>query len=374
MWAPSIVRKPGGITYYMFYTGVELDTVTITPLVTTEIQRVGVATSVDLETWTQDATPVYSNKKAPWTHQDSTWNMVNLGNGTYYSDAWQFRDPFVMSDPEHNGRWLMYFAAIDSNLGKYVVGVAATPDTNLRVWQNKWPLRRTSAAFMNADRNESPHAFYRRGNWWLMYTSNHYWGDQITYALNGASPVDSATWSHPDSLKAITCGEHGFPTSLNQWHATEYFAAGPYEYLSAFADNLFGGGVIQFTQVELPDGTCPSDSLRLVCPDVSWAGVVPALVVATAEPVTLQLAGANPARSAATLRLVLRSPMNVHVAVYDVFGRRLKTLVEGQLRAGATTLSWDTHSDDGSLACSGIYFVRATCRGGRRVVKLPLLR
>jgi hypothetical protein len=114
----------------------------------------------------------------------------------------------------------MYFVTIDSTLNRFVVGVAATEAGDIRNWKDVWPLRRTSAAFMDADRDESPHALFRHGKWWLLYTSNHYYGDQITYSLNATSPVDSSTWSRPDSLKAITCGEHDFPTSINQWHAT----------------------------------------------------------------------------------------------------------------------------------------------------------
>src|SRR5439155_7480922 len=149
VWAPTIVRK--AITYYMFYTGVQLDTIEQPPnLGTSEIQRIGIATSVDLNTWTQDVAPVYFNKKASWTFQDSTHNVVPIGGGQFYSDAWQFRDAFVMPDPENRGKWLMYFATIDSTLNRYVVGVARTDSTDLRKWHNVWPLRRTSAAFMNA--------------------------------------------------------------------------------------------------------------------------------------------------------------------------------------------------------------------------------
>jgi hypothetical protein len=77
VWAPTVVLK--GITYYMFYTGVQLDTLqTIPELKTTQIQRIGVATSVNLDDWTQDANPVYFNKKVPWALQDSSLGLVQL--------------------------------------------------------------------------------------------------------------------------------------------------------------------------------------------------------------------------------------------------------------------------------------------------------
>ena len=363
VWAPTIFRR--GITYYMAYTGVQLDTIAQgTPPVTSEIQRIGMATSTDLSIWSQDVTPVYFNKKVPWTFRDST---------QHGSDSWQFRDPFVMEDSENPGEFLMYFVTIDSVLNKYVVGVARTSGGDPRAWKNVWPLRRTSATFMNADRDESPHAMFRHGNWWLLYTSNHTYGDQITYTLNATSPSDSSTWGHPDSLKAITCGQHSFPTMLNQWHGTEYVGIGPLEYLGAFADNLFGGGEIQFTQIRPPDGSCPTDSIRLDCPDV-WTGVGQGPKVVAGAPITLRLAGSCPAHGAAPLRLALAGGTRVYVAIYDVFGRRVRIIADGWLPAGATTLSWDGRGDQGAVAGSGIYFARATGAGGRSVVRIPLLR
>lgn len=381
VWAPTIVRKPGDITYYMFYTGVQLDTIPRQPPqspVFTEIQRIGVATSVDLNTWTQDPSPIFHNKMTSWAFQDSSGNIVDTGGGQFYSDTWQFRDPFVMEDPDSLGRWLLYYVTIDSSLNRYVVGVARTLGTDLREWKDVWPLRRTSTAFMNAGRDESPHVLHRNGNWWLLYTSNYILGDLITYTLKPTSPADSVGWgqvggwSRPDSLKSITCGQHVFPSSLNQWHATEYVGIGPHEYLSAFADNLFGGGVIQFSQIVPPDATCPTDSIRLECPD-AWTGVNlegPRLVL---HPIALGVAGASPAHGAASLRLAVAQRARVHVAVYDLLGRRVRTLLDGWTPEGAITLQWDGRSDQGGVAGSGIYFVRATSASGRAVVRIPLL-
>jgi len=365
VWAPSIVRQ--GITYYMFYTGVQLDTIIPPPnLVTSEIQRIGVATSVDLNSWTQDPTPVYFNKKASWTFQDSTQNKPG---------SWQFRDPFVMDDPENPGRSLLYFVSIDSALSQFVVGVARAPGSNLRQWGDVGPLLRTSQSHMGALRDESPHAFFRRGNWWLLYTSNRANGDTITYSLNSTSPasLDTSTWSSPARLKSIVCGEHGFPTSLDQWHGTEYLRIGANEYLSAWADNLVGGTQIQFAQIRAPDPTCPTDTLRLDCPDVATA-VDEWLYRRASEPASLELAGACPVHESAPLRLALRHPTQVHVAIYDVFGRRVKTLFVGKLEAGITTLTWDGRSQQGALASSGVYFARATYESGRRVTRIPLIR
>ena len=92
-----------------------------------------------------------------------------------------------------------------------------------------------------------------------------------------------------------------------------------------------------------------------------------------AKPVTLMLAGSCPVRSSASLRLALRNGGLVHVAVYDVSGRRVRTLLDGWVPAGVTTLAWDVREEHGAGA-SGIYFARATGAGGRAAVRIPVLR
>jgi hypothetical protein len=138
-------------------------------------------------------------------------------------------------------------------------------------------------------------------------------------------------------------------------------------------DDLYIGGTIQFAQIKPPDPTnCPTDSFQLVAPNmVAAVGLTPALAL---PPVTLTLAGPSPMRTVAQLQLTLARPMPVHVAVYDVFGRRVRTLVNGPVPAGSRSLLWDGRAAQGSPMGSGIYFVRATCPAGGQVVRIPLVR
>jgi hypothetical protein len=48
----------------------------------------------------------------------------------------------------------------------------------------------------------------------------------------------------------------------------------------------------------------------------------------------------------------------VEISIYDLHGRRLRTLLTGQLPAGNYTVEWDGRLADGSAAASGVYFCR----------------
>ncbi len=64
----------------------------------------------------------------------------------------------------------------------------------------------------------------------------------------------------------------------------------------------------------------------------------------------------------------------VHLAVYDVTGRLVGTLVNEPRLAGAHTVMWDAKDDRGREVASGIYFLRLFHAGEVRTRKLVLLR
>ncbi len=59
----------------------------------------------------------------------------------------------------------------------------------------------------------------------------------------------------------------------------------------------------------------------------------------------------NPFNAATTIRYSQPEPTNVTIEIYDILGRKVETLVEGEKQAGNHQVSWD--SDDAS---SGVYF------------------
>jgi hypothetical protein len=74
------------------------------------------------------------------------------------------------------------------------------------------------------------------------------------------------------------------------------------------------------------------------------------------------------------LRVVLPWAAAVRLQIYDVMGRRRRTLLDGPLPAGATAVDWDGRDESGAGVHSGMYFARLSTGRVRRVVKVPLLR
>ena len=65
----------------------------------------------------------------------------------------------------------------------------------------------------------------------------------------------------------------------------------------------------------------------------------------------------NPFASVTTIRYSVAEQGHVELKIYNVAGRLVKTLVNGQQKAGSYTIEWDSKDTNGKLLPSGIYFV-----------------
>ncbi len=64
----------------------------------------------------------------------------------------------------------------------------------------------------------------------------------------------------------------------------------------------------------------------------------------------------------------------VTLAVYDVAGRRVRTLADTSYPAGASEITWDLTADNGHAVAPGVYVYRFTTAGetlSRRMVAAP---
>jgi hypothetical protein len=71
---------------------------------------------------------------------------------------------------------------------------------------------------------------------------------------------------------------------------------------------------------------------------------------------SLSPARPNPLTSATTLNFALPSEGPVHLAIIDVTGRKVRTLVDRSMKAGIHTLSWAGRDDLGHSVPAGIYW------------------
>jgi hypothetical protein len=80
----------------------------------------------------------------------------------------------------------------------------------------------------------------------------------------------------------------------------------------------------------------------------------------------------NPTRGAVSVDYHLKEAQRVQIEVYDLLGRRVRTLVDGRRPVGHHTARWDGRSGSGPVA-SGTYFVQMRAESttaSRRVVLL----
>jgi hypothetical protein len=354
VWAPTIVRPSGSPIFHMFYTGVRNES-------GRRHQRIGVATSTDLNTWTPSDAPVLTAPQIQWAKKNPSTDL-----GDPYSGAQQLRDPFVMEDPVHPGKWLMYFVAEDSiRAPKMAVGVATSPDLVTWTALND-PFSATERPTFKGATTivESPHLWRRNGRWWMPYTVNL---DQVFFETSASTdPADTvaASWSNPIWLRGVS---EGRPAELQYWHATEHLGGGTYEYMAAFDDNATS---IDIKGVFLTDSTAV-DSFRLGCPlQPPTAGVGDE----TPRALRLIVSSVRWGTPEVGLRLELPSRMPVRLAVYDIAGRQRSIILNRELPSGSTNLKWDGGDASGGRVASGIYFIRLTSARGARVSKVVMLR
>ncbi len=82
----------------------------------------------------------------------------------------------------------------------------------------------------------------------------------------------------------------------------------------------------------------------------------------------------NPFNPQVTIQFDLPVSCDVDLAIYDVLGRRVRTLVAGLQPAGSRTITWDGKDQNGSRVSSGIYFYRLTAGGFVETKKMVLMK
>lgn len=145
---------------------------------------------------------------------------------------------------------------------------------------------------------------------------------------------------------------------------------------------VFGSWVLATHRLEVVPGVGhDSDGIfTSVCGAALLFGGTACSTVGVADPAArealdLSLSFPNPLRAPSRIRFrVPRDGKLVTLRVYDIRGRAVRTLVDGERSAGPGEVLWEGRSDAGAELAPGMYIIRLQQGPSARVTKMVLLR
>jgi hypothetical protein len=140
--------------------------------------------------------------------------------------------------------------------------------------------------------------------------------------------------------------------------------------------SAWAGQTVRFRWRFASDGFVTKEGWYVDDVTVTSTGGTPVSVpVAPGAGFSLAQAVPNPSVERAAIAFHLPSAQHVRLALYDVKGRLVRTLVDGAVPAGDNSALWDGRRDDGRSVPAGLYFYRLTAaRSGAlegRLIRLP---
>ncbi len=82
----------------------------------------------------------------------------------------------------------------------------------------------------------------------------------------------------------------------------------------------------------------------------------------------------NPFNPETTIKFTIDKQKNVSLIVYDLLGRRVKTLLNEEKQKGVYELKWNGKNENGNQLPSGIYFLRVESNGSQFFKKMVMLK
>lgn len=123
-----------------------------------------------------------------------------------------------------------------------------------------------------------------------------------------------------------------------------------------------------FDRDELDLGTDPED------PGSTPVGVPTGFGANQAPQLALSISGANPTATESRLETVISRGAPVELSVFDLQGRRVRTLLSGPTPAGRAEHVWDLRDGKGRRVSSGVYFVRLHTGDVQQTQRVTVLR
>jgi len=82
----------------------------------------------------------------------------------------------------------------------------------------------------------------------------------------------------------------------------------------------------------------------------------------------------NPFNASTEIAFQLPAEQDVRVEIYDIFGRRIRTLFDGKAHAGTNKLVWHGNDEAGNTVASGVYFVRLRTQDKELTRKITFIK
>ena len=82
----------------------------------------------------------------------------------------------------------------------------------------------------------------------------------------------------------------------------------------------------------------------------------------------------NPFNPVTTIQYRLPKRTQVELAVYDIAGKKLRTLINATQRGGLQTVTWDGKDEHGRMVAAGVYFYHLKAGGYTESRKMVLLK
>ncbi|HOT97859.1 MAG TPA: YCF48-related protein [bacterium] len=163
-------------------------------------------------------------------------------------------------------------------------------------------------------------------------------------------------WGDDDQTKAIDGARNGDPLKLVFWSLRGGMER-PLA-IAALADGLNG--------TLLPaDLTFQSDAIQVA--DIADLALLP-------RDYALKQNFPNPFNPSTSLRFELPLDSKVQLVIFNLRGQAIRTLVEGEKKAGYHEVVWDGRDQEGLKVASGLYLVRLEAGGFRQVIKMSFIK
>lgn len=335
----------------------------------------------------------FSHAGTPWPDPWLAGAMLEFPDLVYSGYQMDGAHPLMMASPDTAGDFRIRTLGGDVALsGRLLLMMGSVPDTAYTAWIE-------GAAVDSALLVVSPFLQFveqSRATGWSLFV--------VTLSLPVALSAATAEWWLPAALPAgVTVGTtycdppippilaHPVSRTVPPGGNTEFTvfvaAAGPYQYRwrrnhiplvdggtisGAHSDTLRISGCVPEDAADYevlvfgPCGPALSDPATLT---VAATGVEPA---ATAARLELSAPVPNPSLRSTRLDFVLPRAGDAELAIYDVGGRRLATVLRASLAAGRHSAAWDGKGPEGRRVRAGLYFARLSF-GEERVAR-PVVR